>query len=65
MIDCIYDTTPDKIGKLSPGVHIPIVDYKNFKKSNYKNVFLFAWNHKDEIFKKEKNRKFTKWISHL
>ena len=46
MIDCIYDTTPEKIGKFSPGTHIPIIDYKYFKKSNYRNIFLFAWNHK-------------------
>ena len=64
MIDCIFDTTDDKIGKVTPGTHIPIVDYKLFKKSKYKHVFLFAWNHKKEILKKEKNRKI-KWFSHL
>ena len=42
LIDCIYDTTPDKIGKLSPGKHIPIVDYRNFKDENYQYAFLFA-----------------------
>jgi methylation protein EvaC len=65
MIECIYDTTPDKIGKYSPGTHIPITSYKNFKKSNYKYVFLFAWNHKKEIMKKEKNNKKIKWFTHL
>ena len=65
MIDCIYDTTPDKIGKLSPGMHIPIENYKNFEKSKYKYVFLFAWNHKKEILKKEKKKKNLKWFSHL
>ena len=64
VIDCIFDTTPDKIGKLSPGSHIPIVNYNLFKKSKYKNVFLFAWNHKKEILKKEKNKKI-KWFTHL
>ena len=64
MIDCIFDTTKDKIGKLTPGSHIPIVDYKFFKTSGYKNVFLFAWNHKKEILKKEKNKKI-KWFSHI
>ena len=64
LIDCIFDTTKDKIGKLSPGMHIPIVDYKKFKKMNYKNVFLFAWNHKKEILKKEKNKKIN-WFNHL
>ena len=64
MIDCIYDTTRDKIGKLTPGTHIPVVDYKLFKKSKYKHVFLFAWNHKKEILKKEKKKKI-KWFTHL
>ena len=54
IIDCIFDTTKDKIGKLSPGMHIPIEDYKKFKNSTYKYVFLFAWNHRKEILKKEK-----------
>ena len=63
-IDCIYDTTPEKINKYSPGMHIPIKDYKLFRKSNYKNIFLFAWNHKKEILKKEKSKKIN-WFSHL
>lgn len=64
-IDCIFDTTPDKINKFSPGMHIPIKNYKLFKKSNYKNIFLFAWNHKKEIMNKEKSQKSLKWFSHL
>ena len=64
-IDCIFDTTKDKINKFSPGMHIPIIDYKYFKNSNYKNIFLFAWNHKKEILKKEKHKKNVKWFYHL
>tara|TARA_B100000579_G_scaffold315483_1_gene264976 strand:- start:1071 stop:2249 length:1179 start_codon:yes stop_codon:yes gene_type:complete len=67
MIDCIYDTTPEKIGKFSPGMHIPIEDYKNFK-NNYPDVaYLFAWNHKEEITKKESVflNKGGKWFSHV
>jgi len=64
-IDCIFDTTPDKINKLTPGTHIPIKDYKYFNESGYKNVFLFAWNHKKEILKKEKNKKNIQWFSHI
>ena len=64
-IDCIYDTTPYKIGKYSPGTHIPILNYKLFKKGGYKNVFLFAWNHKQEIMKKEKKLRNINWFSHL
>ena len=65
IIDVIFDTTRDKINKFSPGMHIPIVDYKYFKNSKYKNIFLFAWNHKKEILKKERHRKNCKWFSHL
>ena len=65
MIDCIFDTTPDKINKLTPGTHIPIKNYKYFKKSKYKHVFLFAWNHKKEILKKEKKKKNIQWFTHL
>ena len=65
MIDCIFDTTPDKINKLTPGTHIPVKNYKYFKKSKYKYVFLFAWNHKKEILKKEIKKKNIQWFSHL
>jgi len=64
IIDYICDTTPEKIGKFSPGTHIPIVDMSHFKKFNPDIAYLFAWNHKDEIFKKEKNYK-GKWFSHV
>jgi methylation protein EvaC len=66
LIDCIFDTTNEKIGKYSPGMHIPIINYNNFHKLNYKKVILFAWNHQKEIFKKEKKKKKNiEWISHL
>lgn len=53
LINLIYDTTSDKIGKYSPGMHIPIVSYNDFKFDRPENVVLFAWNHKEEIMKKE------------
>ena len=65
-IDYICDTTKEKIGKYSPGMHIPIVNMNYFKKNTPDKAFLFAWNHKKEIFKKEK--KFTnqkKWFAHI
>ena len=67
LINCIYDTTTDKINKFSPGMHIPIIDYKEFNKKYPDIVYLFAWNHKEEIFNKEK--KFIEnggqWFSHV
>lgn len=59
-----FDTTDIKIGKFSPGVHIPIKNINEFQKANYKYTVLFAWNHAKEIFSKEvgyKNRG-GKWI---
>ena len=65
-IDFICDTTPEKIDKFSPGVHIPIKSMEYFYKNAKDYVYLFAWNHKKEIFKKEKKiiKKFS-WFSHV
>lgn len=65
-IDYISDTTLDKIGKYSPGMHIPIVPISHLKKKLPDKIFLFAWNHKKEIFLKEKNEiKKNKWFAHV
>ena len=63
-IDYICDTTKEKIGKLSPGMHIPIKDMNYFHKNMRDCVYLFAWNHKEEILNKEKNFK-GEWFSHV
>ena len=64
LINFICDTTLDKIGKYSPGMHIPIKSINHFKKNQPKIAYLFAWNHKEEIFNKEKNFK-GEWFSHV
>jgi methylation protein EvaC len=66
-INCIYDTTKEKIGKFSPGMHIPIIPTENFTKDKPDVSYLFAWNHKEEIFNKEKNflSQGGTWISHV
>lgn len=53
LIEFISDTTPIKQGKFSPGVHIPIQPYENFKNNYPESALLFAWNHKMEIMDKE------------
>ena len=53
LVECIYDTTPIKQNKYSPGAHIPVLPYDQFRKSNPDYVLLFAWNHSEEIMKKE------------
>jgi len=67
IIDYICDTTDEKINKYSPGMHIPIVPIDHFRKNMPDIAYLFAWNHKDEIFDKEKefSKKNNKWISHI
>ena len=63
-IDFICDTTKEKIGKFSPGKHIPIKDMNYFHNNMSDCIYLFAWNHKEEIFNKEKNFK-GEWFSHV
>mgnify|MGYP001471233084 FL=1 len=55
LVECIYDTTPIKQNKLSPGAHIPVLPYDQFRGSNPDYVLLFAWNHATEIMKKERD----------
>jgi len=65
-IDFICDTTINKIGKYSPRSHIPIVTVDHFRKNIPDFTFLFAWNHKKEIFLKEKSiLNKTKWFAHV
>ncbi|MBT7896813.1 MAG: class I SAM-dependent methyltransferase [Flavobacteriales bacterium] len=52
-LEYISDTTPIKQNKLSPGAHIPIVDHSSFSDKHPDYAILFAWNHIDEINKKE------------
>jgi SAM-dependent methyltransferase len=67
LISYICDTTPIKQGKLSPGAHIPVVSYDDFKKTPPDYAFLFAWNHSVEIMAKENEFKKNggKWITHV
>lgn len=63
LIDFIVDTTPIKQNTYTPGKHIPVLPYEKFVPHPDTSV-LFAWNHKEEILKKEKD--FSgKWITHL
>ena len=49
----IVDTTPIKHGRVSPGMHVPIVSHDEFLELNPDYALLFAYNHKEEIFSKE------------
>ena len=67
LIDVITDTTLDKQGKFSPGVHIPIMSRDDVNILDYDYAFLGAWNFKDVIANKE--REFVenggKFITHV
>lgn len=54
LIDYIVDTTPAKQGKLSPGMHIPVVSYEKGWTEDVRGAFLGAWNYSDFITEKEK-----------
>ena len=67
LIDYIVDTTPEKQGKISPGMHIPIVSPDEGFDESVDFAFLGAWNFSDEIIKKEIDfcNRGGKFISHL
>jgi methylation protein EvaC len=53
LVESISDTTPIKQGKYSPGAHIPVQPYGEFK-ADYPDVaLLFGWNHAEEIMANE------------
>ena len=67
LIECITDTTPEKQGKLSPGMHIPVVAPGLDIDESVDYAYLGAWNFINEI--KSNEQDFTdrggKFISHV
>jgi methylation protein EvaC len=67
LISKIYDNSPTKIGKFSPGMRIPIVSSELFPEESHRYVFLAAWNHETEI--RQRYRSFEgpgrRWIVHV
>lgn len=53
LVEYISDTTPLKIGKFTPGTHIPVRAHKQFAADHPDHAVLFAWNHEKEIVAKE------------
>ena len=66
-LDYICDTTPIKQGKYSPGAHIPIRPYEDFKNNYPDYALLFAYNHENEIMAKEQDfmKQGGKWITYV
>ena len=67
LIDYVVDKSKMKQGKITPGTHIPIVPISHFHDNLPDVAYLFAWNHKNEIFSKEKDflNKGGSWFSHV
>jgi len=67
LIEFISDTTPIKQGKFSPGKHIPVKPYENFRNNYPDYSLLFAYNHSKEIMAKEEDfrNKGHKWIIYV
>ena len=55
LIDYVSDTTPTKIGKYTPGTHIPVKSHSHFLRDNPPYTLLLAWNHEREILEKERS----------
>ncbi len=67
LVEFISDTTPTKQGKYSPGVHIPVRDYRKFYENHPDVALLFAWNHAEEIMAKEEKFRQSggKWLTYV
>ncbi len=50
----VTDTTPHKIGRLTPGSHIPVVSPDILKTETPDYILLLAWNYREFILEKEK-----------
>lgn len=68
LVEFVSDTTPNKQGKFTPGMHIPVVSHDVFEQSKPDYVLLFAWNHAKEIMEKEAEFMKSigaKWIMYI
>ena len=51
LVECIFDNTPIKQNKLSPGKHIPVLMETDLE-THPDTYFVLAWNFKDEILRR-------------
>ncbi|WET76804.1 class I SAM-dependent methyltransferase [Amycolatopsis sp. QT-25] len=67
LVSVVYDTTPEKQGRVTPGTHIPVTPAAEFADPYPDYAVLFAWNHAAEIMTKETG--FTdhggRWITYV
>ena len=64
VIKFFFDNSKNKINNCLPGTDIKIFSEKNINQFKFDYIILFAWNHFDEIYNKNKNKisKNIKWI---
>ena len=67
LVEFLSDTTPLKQGRFSPGAHIPVRPYADFKTRYPDYALLLAWNHAEEIMEKEADfrRAGGRWIVYV
>ena len=67
LIDYIVDTTEAKQGKLSPGMHIPVIPPQSGFDDTVDIAFLGAWNYEREILTKEEGflKNGGRFITHI
>lgn len=53
----VVDSTPQKQGRLVPGVHIPVYNEDRLKNARVDAILLLSWNYRDQII--EKIRRLT------
>lgn len=53
LVSAVYDNTPAKQHRLTPGAHLPVVPAQEFAEPYPDYAVLFAWNHAEEIMAKE------------
>lgn len=62
-LEYILDSTPHKVGLLTPGKHIPVIHEKKLLEDLPDYALILAWNFADEII--EKNEKYIKKGGHF
>lgn len=55
ILEFATEELPSKIGKLTPGTHIPIVDISRARENPPDYYLLLAWPYKDVVLEKEKD----------
>jgi len=67
LLPVIYDTTPEKQGRLTPGSGIPVEPFPTGPDGYPDTFLLFAWNHAEEIMAKEQEfvARGGRWIRYV